>query len=119
MLRLLPAGIVRCPSAREGPATVYIRVHTQPAMMGDCFTNSSPITSGPVIRAHTARGCHPVAFFRAAGEIGGGGKEYAGVPSPHGDMILYVEDDIDTRDAVSFALEEHGYAVFGAANGQT
>ena len=33
--------------------------------------------------------------------------------------ILYVEDDIDTRDAVSVALQEEGYGVFGVANGQT
>jgi CheY-like chemotaxis protein len=37
----------------------------------------------------------------------------------HGKVILYVEDEIDTRDAVSFALEDQGYSVFGAANGQT
>ena len=34
-------------------------------------------------------------------------------------MILYVEDEIDTRDAVTFALEHEGFTVFGVANGQT
>jgi CheY-like chemotaxis protein len=34
-------------------------------------------------------------------------------------MILYVEDEIDTRDAVTVVLEQEGFRVFGAANGQT
>jgi DNA-binding response OmpR family regulator len=34
-------------------------------------------------------------------------------------VILYVEDEIDTRDAVTFALQQEGFTVFGAANGQT
>lgn len=37
----------------------------------------------------------------------------------HDQVILYVEDEIDTRDAVSFALEQQGFRVFGVANGQT
>ena len=41
------------------------------------------------------------------------------MPRARGDMILYVEDDIDTRDVVSLALEEQGYGVLGVANGQT
>ena len=37
----------------------------------------------------------------------------------HDAVILYVEDEIDTRDAVTFALKNQGYRVFGVANGQT
>ena len=39
--------------------------------------------------------------------------------SPQRHVILYVEDEIDTRDAVTFALQHEGFNVFGAANGQT
>ena len=38
---------------------------------------------------------------------------------PQRHVILYVEDDIDTRDAVTFSLQQEGFTVFGVANGQT
>jgi CheY-like chemotaxis protein len=43
----------------------------------------------------------------------------AGSATTEQGTILYVEDDIDLRDSIALVLEQEGFRVVGAANGQT
>lgn len=45
------------------------------------------------------------------------GDDVATTPVPPQGPVLVVDDDIDIREALVEALQDHGYAVFGAANG--